>query len=293
MSTAVNFSNITLEFEQLLQLTIGFLINLLVACVIFWVGKWVVEKIVNFAKIIMQRTHLDSTVASFLGNVLYGLLLVVVMLASLSRLGIDTNSFVAVLGGATVAIGLSLKDQLANFASGVMIIMFRPFSRGDTVEVNGKTGVVQEITLINTRLVTVNNHEIIIPNGDITTNAIVNFSMRPTRRVDVEVGIGYGADIRMAKDIMLALAHAHPKALSDPAPVVRVTNLGDNAVSLTLNVWANNADWYSLQCDILEQIKYGFDAKKIDIPYPQRSVHVEGLATFIAGQNYNKKDDVI
>lgn len=153
--------------------------------------------------------------------------------------------------------------------------------------------MVQEITLINTRLVTVNNHEIIIPNGDITTNAIVNFSMRPTRRVDVEVGIGYGADIRMAKNIMLALAHAHPKALSEPAPVVRVTNLGDNAVSLTLNVWANNADWYSLQCDILEQIKYGFDAKKIDIPYPQRSVHVEGLATLIAGQSYNKKDDVI
>lgn len=288
-----DFSELKLELNSLLSLSMGFVINILLACLILWVGKWIASRIVKVSQLIMERTNLDTTVASFLSNVLYGILLVVVILAALSKIGINTNSFVAVLGGAAVAVGIALKDQLSNFAAGVMIIVFRPFNRGDTVEINGKTGVVQEITLVNTRLVTVNNHEIIIPNGDITTNAIINFSMRPTRRVDVMVGIGYTADIRLAKDIMLSLAKAHPKALQSPEPVVRVTNLGDNAVSLTLNVWANNADWYSLQCDMLEQIKYGFDAKKIDIPYPQRSVHVEGLESLIAGQGYNKKDDVI
>lgn len=289
----MDFSNFKLEFSNLLHLSLGFLINILLACLIFWVGKWLSQKVVKIVQLVMGRTHLDPTVASFLSNVLYGILLVVVVLAALSKIGINTNSFVAVLGGAAVAVGIALKDQLSNFAAGVMIVVFRPFGRGDTVEINGKTGVVQEITLINTRLITVNNHEIIIPNGDITTNAIINFSMRPTRRVDVVVGIGYGADIRTAKEIMLSLAKSHPKALQDPEPTVRVTNLGDNAVDLTLNVWANNTDWYSLQCDMLEQIKYGFDNHKIEIPFPQRSVHVDGLEALVAGQNYNKKDDVL
>lgn len=276
-----------------MNLALGFLVNLIIAALIFWIGKWLAGRVVKVAKLIMGRTHFDTTMASFLGNLLYGALLVVVILAALSKIGINTNSFVAVLGGAAVAVGIALKDQLSNFAAGVMIVIFRPFSRGDTVELSGKTGVVQEITLINTRLVTVNNHEIIIPNGDITTSAVINFSMRPTRRVDVVVGIGYGADIRTAKTVMLSLAKEHPKSLQSPEPVVRVSKLGDNSVEMTLNVWANNADWYSLQCDLLEQIKYGFDAKKIDIPYPQRSVHVEGLEALVQAQGYNKKDNII
>lgn len=288
-----DFSQLSLKASELMNLALGFLVNLIIAALIFWIGKWLAGRVVKVAKLIMGRTHFDTTMASFLGNLLYGALLVVVILAALSKIGINTNSFVAVLGGAAVAVGIALKDQLSNFAAGVMIVIFRPFSRGDTVELSGKTGVVQEITLINTRLVTVNNHEIIIPNGDITTSAVINFSMRPTRRVDVVVGIGYGADIRTAKTVMLSLAKEHPKALQSPEPVVRVSKLGDNSVEMTLNVWANNADWYSLQCDLLEQIKYGFDAKKIDIPYPQRSVHVEGLEALVQAQGYNKKDNII
>lgn len=288
-----DFSQLSLKASELMNLALGFLVNLIIAALIFWIGKWLAGRVVKVAKLIMGRTHFDTTMASFLGNLLYGALLVVVILAALSKIGINTNSFVAVLGGAAVAVGIALKDQLSNFAAGVMIVIFRPFSRGDTVELSGKTGVVQEITLINTRLVTVNNHEIIIPNGDITTSAVINFSMRPTRRVDVVVGIGYGADIRTAKTVMLSLAKEHPKSLQSPEPVVRVSKLGDNSVEMTLNVWANNADWYSLQCDLLEQIKYGFDAKKIDIPYPQRSVHVEGLEALVQAQGYNKKDNII
>lgn len=289
----IDLSQFTFKIENLLQLALGFTINLIIAYIIFWVGRWLAKRIVTIVSHLMGRTRLDETLASFLSNLLYGILLIVVILSALSKIGINTNSFVAVLGGAAVAVGLALKDQLANFAAGVMIIVFRPFSRGDTVEINGKTGVIQDITLVNTRLVTANNHEIIIPNSDVTTNAIINFSMRQTRRVDITIGIGYGADIKAAKSIMLSMAKNHPKSLTSPEPVVRVTDLGDNAVELTLNVWANNADWYTLQCDLLEQIKYGFDTQKIDIPFPQRNLHIDGLDTLIKNQVYNKKDDVL
>lgn len=277
----MNLELLTLKAEKFFDKGIAYIDNIILALLIFFIGKWVIKRIVKVAQLIMGRSQMDSTVANFLGNLLYGILIVVVLLASLSQLGVNTNSFVAVLGGATVAIGVSLKDQLSNFSAGVMIIVFRPFNRGDTVEIAGKTGVVQNITLINTRLVTTNNHEIIIPNGDITTSAITNFSMRPTRRVDVVVGVGYNVDLRQAKQIMLDIANNHEKALKNPEPVVRVTNLGDNAVNLTLYVWSDNADWFALQCDLLEQIKYGFDERQIDIPFPQRNIHIEGLETII------------
>lgn len=277
----MNLELLTLKAEKFFDKGIAYIDNIILALLIFFIGKWVIKRIVKVAQLIMGRSQMDSTVANFLGNLLYGILIVVVLLASLSQLGVNTNSFVAVLGGATVAIGVSLKDQLSNFSAGVMIIVFRPFNRGDTVEIAGKTGMVQNITLINTRLVTTNNHEIIIPNGDITTSAITNFSMRPTRRVDVVVGVGYNVDLRQAKQIMLDIANNHEKALKNPEPVVRVTNLGDNAVNLTLYVWSDNADWFALQCDLLEQIKYGFDERQIDIPFPQRNIHIEGLETII------------
>lgn len=277
----MNLDLLTIKAEKFLDKGIAYLDNILIALLIFFIGKWVIKRIVKVAQLIMGRSNMDATVANFLGNLMYGGLIVVVLLASLSQLGVNTNSFVAVLGGAAVAIGVSLKDQLSNFSAGVVIIVFRPFNRGDTVEIAGKTGVVQNITLVNTRLITTSNNEIIIPNGDITTSTITNFSMRPTRRVEVMVGISYNADIRQARQIMLDIANNHEKALKNPEPIVRVTNLGDNAVNLTLYVWANNTDWFELQCEMLERIKYGFDEHHIDIPFPQRSVHVEGLERLI------------
>lgn len=277
----MNLDLLTIKAEKFLDKGIAYLDNILIALLIFFIGKWVIKRIVKVAQLIMGRSNMDATVANFLGNLMYGGLIVVVLLASLSQLGVNTNSFVAVLGGAAVAIGVSLKDQLSNFSAGVVIIVFRPFNRGDTVEIAGKTGVVQNITLVNTRLITTSNNEIIIPNGDITTSTITNFSMRPTRRVEVMVGISYDADIRQARQIMLDIANNHEKALKNPEPIVRVTNLGDNAVNLTLYVWANNTDWFELQCEMLERIKYGFDEHHIDIPFPQRNVHVEGLERLI------------
>lgn len=285
----MEFLGFTIDIAALTSNAVSLVIKVALAILIFVVGRWLAKKAVAIAQKIMLRSHLDDTVASFLGRLIYGVLLVVVALAALSKVGVQTTSVVAILGGAAVAIGLSLKDQLSNFAAGIMIVTFRPFVRGDYVQILGHTGTVTEISLINTHLTTTTNHDIIIPNGDITTTATINYSSLPNRRVDITIGIGYDADIKTAKDIMIKLATDNPLAFTDPAPIVRVTNLGDNSVDLTLNVWTTNADWWSMQCDLLEQFKYALDDEKIEIPFPQRSVHVKGLDQMINQMNQSQK----
>ena len=277
----MEFLGFTLDVATLTNNALSIAAKVALALLIFMIGRWLAKKAVTFAHGMMLRSRLDETVASFLGRLIYGVLLVVVVLAALSKVGVQTTSVVAILGGAAVAIGLSLKDQLSNFAAGIMIVTFRPFVRGDYVQISSYTGTVTEITLVNTHLTTINNHDVIIPNSDITTSAVVNYTALPNRRVDITVGIGYDADIKTAKDVMLNLAISNPKAFTDPAPVIRVTNLGDNSVDLTLNVWTTNDDWWSMQCDLLEQFKYALDDNKIDIPFPQRNVHVKGLDQMI------------
>lgn len=285
----MEFLGFTLDVATLTDSVLSVLFKIALAIFIFVVGRWLAKKLVTFANTIMVRSHLETTAANFLSRLLYGILLVVVTLAALSKVGVQTTSVVAILGGAAVAIGLALKDQLSNFAAGIMIVTFRPFVRGDYVQISSYTGTVTEITLVNTHLTTINNHDIIIPNSDITTSAITNYTALPNRRVDITVGIGYDADIKTAKNLMLDLARNNPMAFSEPEPVIRVTNLGDNSVDLTLNVWTTNDDWWSMQCDLLEQFKYALDDNKIDIPFPQRSVHVKGLDDMINQMNESQK----
>ena len=277
----MEFLGFTIDVANLTSNALSLVIKVALAILIFVVGRWLAKKAVTVAHKMMLRSRLDDTVASFLGRLIYGVLLVVVALAALSKVGVQTTSVVAILGGAAVAIGLSLKDQLSNFAAGIMIVTFRPFVRGDYVQISSYTGTVTEITLVNTHLTTINNHDIIIPNSDITTSAVTNYTALPNRRVDITVGIGYDADIKTAKNVMLSLAKNNPLAFTDPEPIVRVTNLGDNSVDLTLNIWTTNADWWTMQCDLLEQFKYALDDEKIDIPFPQRNVHVKGLDQMI------------
>jgi len=273
----MEFLGFTVDVATLTSNALELVIKVALAILIFIVGRWLAKKAVAFSDRLMTRSHLDQTVASFLSRLLYGVLLVVVILAALSKVGVQTTSVVAILGGAAVAVGLSLKDQLSNFAAGIMIVTFRQFVRGDYVQISGHTGTVTAINLINTHLTTINNHDIIIPNSDITTSPVVNYTALPNRRVDITVGIGYDADIKTAKDLMLSLAKNNPLSFTDPEPVVRVTNLGDNSVDLTLNVWTTNDDWWAMQCQLLEQFKHALDDEKIEIPFPQRSVHVKGL----------------
>lgn len=273
----LEFLGIPIDINHLMLLAIDWSVKLILAGIIFLVGIWIGKRLLKVANLAMQRSRLDATAANFLSKVLYGLMLVAVSLAALNKLGINTNSFVAILGAATVAIGLALKDQLSNLAAGVMIVVFRPFNRGDSVMVGGESGVVLDITLMNTRIRTPNNHEVVIPNGDIMAAATVNYSSLPQRRVDVAVGIGYDSDIEMARQLMIAQAKLHESVLEVPEPVVRVTALADSAVNLTLYVWTENSDWFVVQCDLLEAIKYSFDKHGITLPFPQRSVSIEGL----------------
>ena len=285
----MEFLGFTLDVASLTESAIGLLLKVGLALLIFIIGRWLAQKAVTIANRVMIRSHMNDTAANFLSRLLYGILLVIVALAALGKVGVQTTSVVAILGGAAVAIGLALKDQLSNFAAGIMIVTFRPFVKGDYVQISSYTGTVAEITLVNTHLTTINNHDVIIPNSDITTSAVVNYTALPNRRVDITIGVGYDANIKTAKELILKLAKDNPVAFSDPEPIVRVTNLGDNSVDLTLNVWTTNADWWSMQCDLLEQFKYVFDNEKIDIPFPQRSVHIKGLDQMMNNMDQSQK----
>ena len=285
----MEFLGFTIDVATLTDSALSLLFKVLIALAIFIVGRWLAQKATTFINKIMVRSHLDVTAANFLSRLIYGVMMVVVALAALNQVGVHTTSVVAILGGAAVAIGLALKDQLSNFAAGIMIVTFKPFVKGDYVQISSYTGTVGEITLVNTHLTTINNHDVIIPNSSITTSAVVNYTALPNRRVDITIGVGYDANIKTAKDLILKLAIENPVSFNDPEPIVRVTNLGDNSVDLTLNVWTTNADWWSMQCDLLEQFKYVFDSEKIDIPFPQRSVHIKGLDQMITNMDQSQK----
>ena len=285
----MEFSGFTIDVATLTDSALSLLFKVLLALAIFIVGRWLAQKATAIVNRLMLRSHLDVTAANFLSRMFYGVFIVVVALAALNQVGVHTTSVVAILGCAAVAIGLALKDQLSNFAAGIMIVTFRPFVKGDYVQISSYTGTVAEISLVNTHLTTINNHDVIIPNSSITTSAVINYTALPNRRVDITIGVGYDANIKTAKDLILKLAQDNPVSFSDPAPIVRVTNLGDNSVDLTLNVWTTNADWWSMQCDLLEQFKYVFDNEKIDIPFPQRSVHIKGLDQMMNNMDQSQK----
>ena len=285
----MEFLGFTIDVATLTDSALSLLFKVLLALAIFIIGRWLARKATAIVNRLMLRSHLDVTAANFLSRMFYGVCIVVVALAALNQVGVHTTSVVAILGGAAVAIGLALKDQLSNFAAGIMIVTFRPFVKGDYVQISSYTGTVAEISLVNTHLTTINNHDVIIPNSSITTSAVINYTALPNRRVDITIGVGYDANIKTAKDLILKLAQDNPVSFSDPAPIVRVTNLGDNSVDLTLNVWTTNADWWSMQCDLLEQFKYVFDNEKIDIPFPQRSVHIKGLDQMMNNMDQSQK----
>ena len=266
-----NLSNLT-------ELGIRYGLNLLFAILIFLIGKWVVKRIVHMVERLMTRSRMDVTLVSFISNVLYSLLLVLVIITALSKLGVNTTSAVAILGGMALAVGMALKDQLSSFAAGVMIIIFRPFVVGDQVEIAGIIGKVQQIKIVFTELLTANNQTVIIPNGEITTSPITNYTTQMTRRIQLPIGVGYGADIRKSREIMLSIASQDERVLADPEARVGVTSLGVNAVELTLYAWTQTSDYFLTSQALTEEIKIALDEAGIDIPFPQRTIHVEGLA---------------
>ena len=263
--------------ELLLDAALPVLLNILAALLIFWIGKWIVKRLIWLFRKVMGRTHVDDMLIGFLANMLYGIGLTVVVIAALGKLGVDTTSAAAVLGGAALAVGLALKDQLSSFAAGLILIIFRPFKKGDLVEVGGTTGIVEEIKIIHTVMITFDNQRVIVPNSNITTHTITNFYALPTRRIDLTIGIGYSSDLRLAKQVLERLLTEEPRVLKDPAPSVVVRDLMDNSVDFAVRGWTLTGDWWGARCALIEQIKLAFDEAGIEMPFPQRSVHIEGL----------------
>jgi small conductance mechanosensitive channel len=249
-------------------------LNVAIAIVIFVVGKWLARKIADFAnKMMSKNSKVDATLANFLDDIIYYVLIVIVVLTALKQLGVDTTSFFAILGAAGLAIGLALKDSLGNLASGVMIILFRPFNVGDFINAAGVTGKVEEVSIFNTILITPDNQKIIVPNGSISSGSITNINAKPERRVDLLVGISYDDDIKKAKNILTSLVEADERVLKDKGITVAVSELADSSVNFVVRAWVKTADYWDVKFDLTENVKVTFDKEGITIPYPQQDVH--------------------
>lgn len=248
--------------------------GLLIAITILIGGRWLAMFVSSLAKRAMLRAGVDETLIRFLSKLVYYTLLAAVVIAAADQVGIKTSSFLAILGAAGLAIGLALKDSLANFASGVMLILFRPFKVGDLVGVGGVTGSVERIDIFSTVVYTGDNQKIIIPNSKITTDIITNVNAEETRRIDLIIGIGYDDDIRLAKSTLEELVKGDGRILTDPAPTIGVGDLGASSVDLVVRPWVKATDYWGVRMDLLEKIKTTFDEKSISIPYPQQDVHL-------------------
>jgi small conductance mechanosensitive channel len=223
---------------------------------------------------VLELREMDETLVTFLDNLVYAVLLTAVVIAALDSLGLPVTSLVAVLGAAGLAIGLALKDSLGNFAAGVMLVMFRPFTKGDFVEVAGVSGKVEEVRIFITLLITGDNKLVIIPNGQVASDTITNFSALDTRRVDLTIGVGYDDDLKLVRSVLERICAEHPMVLSDPAPGIALANLGDSSVEFAVRPWTKTEDYWTVRGDLLEAAKIELEAAGCSIPYPQTDVHL-------------------
>lgn len=249
-------------------------LKIISAILIFVIGKWAVKKLTTVSKTLMTKAKVDETLVEFAESLIYFILLLMVVLASLNSLGVNTTSFIAVFGAAGLAIGLALQGSLANIGAAVLIIIFRPFKVGDFIEAGGATGTVEDVNLFSTIIAPIDNRTIIVPNAAIIGGNITNYSNKSTRRVDHVVGIGYDDDLRLAKETLMQILKNDKRVLTEPAPFVAVGELGDNSVNFTVRAWVETADYWDVHFDMLETVKLTFDEKGISIPYPQMDVHV-------------------
>ena len=267
-----------MEVQQLIdkgyELTTTFGIKILAALAVFIIGRWVVKYLRNLTGRLMEKRDVDPTLTKFFASMTYVALLTFVILAALGMLGIQTTSFIAVIGAAGLAIGLALQGSLSNFAAGVLMIIFRPFKVGDFIEAAGVTGTVEEIQIFTTQLVTPDNKTIIIPNAKLTADNIINYSTKGTRRADMVFGVGYEDDIDKARDIINDVISNDERVLKDPPSQIAVSELADSSVNFVTRAWVNAGDYWGVVFDATEAVKKRFDAEGISIPFPQRDVHL-------------------
>ena len=249
-------------------------IKVIGAILILIIGRFAAGLLRRLVMKATARANMDENLGKFFGRIVFALVIIFAVMASLAKFGVETTSFVAVLGAAGFAIGFALQGSLSNFASGVMLLVFRPFTTGDYIEAGGAAGTVEEIRLFNTTLNTPDNIRIIVPNSGIFSGTIKNYSHHDTRRVDLAVGIGYGEDIGKAFSALEAEVKADSRVLADPAPAVIVTELADSSVNLTVRYWCNSGDYWPSKGDLTRRIKERLDAEGVEIPFPQQVVYM-------------------
>jgi len=249
-------------------------IKILVALMIFLIGQLVAKLISRVLGKVLGHTKLDTILVDFIQSLVQALLLVFVIVAALDQLGVNTNSVIAVLGAAGLAIGLALQGSLQNFAAGFMLLIFRPFKAGDFVEAAGAAGVIEKVGIFSTTMHTGDNKQVIIPNGTIYSSNIINYSARGTRRIDMIFGIGYADDIRKARDVIAAVIKEDARVLPEPEPLIAIGELGASSVNFFVRPWVNTEDYWDVKFSLTEKIKLAFDANGISIPFPQMDVHI-------------------
>lgn len=267
--------NLTTTIEPYSIALTAYTFKIIAAIIIFIVGRFVAKVLTSIFKKFLAKSTTNETLEVFLGNAIYGLLLVIVVLATLNQLGVQTTSFIAILGAVGLAIGLAFQSTLSNISAGVMIIIFKPLQIGDLVEAGGVFGTVEDINLFNTILKTNDNKVIIVSNSNIVNNNITNYSKKETRRVDFVFGIGYDDDLKLAKQTLLDITNADSRVLKDPAAFVAVSELGDSSVNFVVRVWVKSEDYWGVHFDTIEKVKLTFDEKGISIPYPQMDIHTD------------------
>ncbi len=261
--------------QQAPDLIVTYGVKVILALVVFFVGKWLANMLANGLEKGLTKKSVDPTVGRFTRNIAYYTLLTVVIVAALGQLGVQTASFVAIIGAAGLAVGFALQGSLANFAAGVLLILFRPFKAGDFVEAAGIAGVVQEISIFSTILHTGDNKRIIVSNNAVMGGTITNYSALPTRRVDLLVGVSYGADLSLVRKTLEEIAAADERVLKDPGITIGVSELADSSVNFVYRVWVNSADYWPTYFALNEAIKRRFDEVGIEIPFPQMDVHLD------------------
>ena len=261
-------------FGKFMDKIIGFLPSLIGAIIVLFVGVWICRLIRKFVRRLMIARSVDITIQNFVNELLRWVLYIILFLTVIQKVGVPVSSFLGALAAAGVAIGLALQGSLSNFAGGIMLLILKPFRIGDSIEVEGHLGTVERIGMFYTTIIKFGNERVIIPNGPLFSVNIINYSQNTTRRDNIIVGIGYGSDLKKAKEILYSLTQSCPTALQDPAPVVYVNELADSSVNFTVRVWSKTEHYWDTHFYLIEQIKLTFDKEGIEIPFPQRDVHI-------------------
>lgn len=261
-----------MNYQKYLDLSISFIekhtLNVVTALLILIIGLWLSKKISKIAQKILAKRGVELTLQKFLGDLISWTLKILVFITAISQIGVETTSFIAILGAAGLAVGLALQGTLANFAGGALIMFFKPFKVGDLIEAQGELGVVKEIQIFVTKLTSPQNKLIIIPNGTLSNGNITNYTAEGKLRVDLTFGVGYDSDIKQTKEVLMQVLLNNPNVLSDPAPTVNVSELADSSINFAVRPWATTANYWNVNYSVIEECKYALDKANIEIPYP-------------------------